>query len=100
MPSQPERIVYPTLPEFYDGLRVYKHHCPGAIFREVRDPKGSSMGVTDGQVTHVITMETFRTYYAIVHFAEPEKHRRAFADHQETVAMILGNNLSAHRHGR
>jgi hypothetical protein len=98
MNDQPHRIVYPTVGEFYDGLRVYIHHCPRAIFREVRDPKQSYLGVTDGSVTHVITMETFKAFYAIVHFSDPEKQRRSFADHQETVKLILGDSLKAHRH--
>lgn len=98
MNDQPHRIVYPTVDAFYDGLRVYKHFSPKAIFREARDPKQSTLGVTDGSVTHIITMETFKAYYAIVHFSDPQKQQRSFKDFQETVALILGDNLKAHRH--
>ena len=96
--NHPQRIVYPTVDEFYDGLRVYIHYCPKAVFREVRDPKQTQLGFTDGDVTHVLTMETFKAYYAIVHFSDPEKQRRSFADFQETVKLILGDSLKAHRH--
>lgn len=99
MTVQPERIVYPTVEEFYDGLRVYNHYSPSTVYREVRDPRGQEMGFTDGKVTHVIRMETFRAYYAIVHFSDPEKQRRSFADFQETVCLILGPKLKAHRAG-
>jgi len=100
MPNQAERIVYPTLQEFYDGLRVYHHHCPHHVYREARDPRGGYLGVTDGQVTHLVTMGTWREYYAIVHFSDPGKYQRSFGDYQETVALILGASLKGHRHGQ
>jgi hypothetical protein len=97
MVTTPEKIVYPTVDEFYDGLRVYLHYCPGAVFREVRDPKQTQLGITDGSVTHVVTMETFKAYYAIVHFSDAPKQARSFADFRETVRLILGPNLSGAR---
>lgn len=91
--------MYPSVGDFYDGIRVYSHYSPSQVYREVRDPRGQEMGFTDGQVTHVLRMETFREFYAIVGFSDPEKHRRSFLDFQDTVSKILGTKLKAHRAG-
>jgi hypothetical protein len=89
-----QKIVYPTVDAFYDGLRVYVHYCPKATFREVRDPSGAQIVFTDGTVSHVLRMESFRAYYAIVHFTDPEKLQRSLNDFHETVSLILGAHAS------
>jgi hypothetical protein len=92
-----ERIMYPSVDDFYDGIRVYSHYSPSTVYREVRDPRATEMGVTDGTVSHVLRMETFRAYYAIVGFQDPQKQQRSFADFWDTVSKILGPKLKAHR---